>query len=104
MFLGEYDQEDKVIRKQSRKIMSQLNNTYEGDEEMKITIALQNAKIANLESENALLNAKVGKMKKHIGHLKKKAVPSDVKTDVKIEAKTVPLEENPLFAPSCKMQ
>lgn len=64
---------------------------------MKITIALQNAKIGNLESENAQLATKVAKMKKHITSLKKKT-PIDGKTVASA------LEDNPLFAPSCKMQ
>ena len=46
---------------------------------MKITIGVQNIRIAALETENQQLIAKMAKMKRHIGSLKKQVPKKDDK-------------------------
>ena len=63
--------------------MSQLNNTYEGDEDMKITIALQNAKIHE--------NAQSSKTNSLSTCLKKFLENHTSKTDTKDLIKQMPI-------------
>ena len=81
--------------------MSQLNQTYEGDENMKITIALQKAKIDSLQVENSALLGKIVKLKKSIGVLKKKR--ADFREGKNTEEQPL-LSDSWMFAPTCKVQ
>ena len=81
--------------------MSQLNQTYEGDENMKITIALQKAKIDSLQVENSALLGKIVKLKKSIGALKKKS--ANFREGKNNEEQPL-LSDSSMFAPTCKIQ